>query len=184
MIRILVLMIVSLSASSVAIADDAWLVWLGRAHSFKMLGSEDARRGFYFGLEQSKAEPRFHFWGHDGELVREVYYLKSDGGGFRVWPETTAHNYGVTVAGRFWQKGGSATGLYVEVGWGIDYINRLTYDVYTRINSSPVLGFGVSFEVGGRETLVGLRWKHISNAGSAGPNEGENYFLLLVGVRL
>ncbi len=166
-----------------AASDPEWTAWFGRMHSFKMVGSEDARNGLYFGVEQARPEPRFHFWGYDADLVLEAYYFMSDGGGFRQWPETTAHNYGLSALGRYYLNREGSTRFYVEGGWGLDYINRLTYDLYSRINSSPVIGVGVVFERGDHDILLSFRLKHLSNAGTAGPNEGENYGVLMLGYR-
>lgn len=155
---------------------------VGPVLSFKVLGSEDARRGYFMGVQEARAERRFTLWGNRAQMVREVYVIETMGGGFRQWPETHAYNYGVSLVGRYWTKIIGTRG-YWEAGWGLDYINRLTYDVYNRLNSSPVLGFGFRLGEENRGGIIGLRWRHISNAGTAGNNEGENYAQLVIGMR-
>ncbi|HXH62183.1 MAG TPA: acyloxyacyl hydrolase [Fimbriimonadaceae bacterium] len=180
-LRALGCVFVLLSTGLVARAQEKnhWAFNVGPANSFKDLGSEDARHGWYFSLQHFAHEPRFKFWGFEADFVKEAYYMHTIGGGFRVWPVTRAHNFGITLAGRFWL----GHGYFMDAGWGLDYINRLTYDVYTRLNSSPVLGFGSIVKSPMGELQVSLRWKHISNAGTAGHNEGENYLVLAVGLR-
>lgn len=154
----------------------------GPALSFKVLGSEDARRAYFIGAQDSRPDPRLTLWGQEADLVREFTIMESVGGGFRQWPVTHAFNYGFSLIGRYWMRLFGHR-LFLEAGWGLDYINRLTYDVYGRINSSPLVGIG--FPIGDKEVghYLSLRWKHISNAGTAGNNEGENYAQLVIGIR-
>lgn len=162
----------------------SWTVWSGGAFSQKWVGSQDIRNGAYIGIEFSKAEPRFRYWRRDAELAVEGYYMNTSGVVFQESPFTRANNFGVAVMGRFWNRDPQAIRAYLEIGWGIDYIDRKTYDLDGNINSSPVAGIGTVIHIAEAELLIGVRYKHLSNAGTNVPNRGENYILFLLGTRI
>ena len=163
--------------------EPSWLITGGPVFSQSWLGSEDRRKGGFFSVQYAKREPRISYSGNEGEMAIEGYFLYSRGGGHRGWPVTRTFEYGLLLIGRYWhgELGGIRT--YYEGGWGLDYSNRLPFDLDQRLNSAPMLGVGIAMPFNGREIQIGFRWLHVSNAGTNGSNEGHNYLMATVGLR-
>ena len=53
----------------------------------------------------------------------------------------------------------------------------------SKINSTPMIGFGVSWNTSEGEASIGLRLLHISNAGLVGKNQGQNQLFLVYSWR-
>lgn len=83
----------------------------------------------------------------------------------------------------FWPHDELDRKMFFDLGWGFQYASHPTFDLDTRINSTPILGFGALFPMGPREFLLSLRLLHISNGGTDKPNRGQNEILLIMGVR-
>lgn len=163
--------------------EPSWLLTAGPVYSQKWLGSEDKRKGGFFSLQYAKPEPRFTYWGNEGELALEGYFIYSTGGGHASWPITRSHQYGLMVIGRFWQRDRGRYRTFYEAGWGLMYANRIDFDLDQRINSTPMLGIGVVIPYQDKEIQIGFRWLHVSNGGTNGDNEGQNYLMGTVGLR-
>jgi len=52
-------------------------------------------------------------------------------------------------------------------------------DLTSKINSTPMLGIGISWDTGQGEGSLGIRFLHISNAGTVQPNQGQNQLFLV-----
>jgi hypothetical protein len=179
-----IVVLAALAAFGTAHAQEPkWRASAGALYGQDWLGSEDTRRGGYYALSYSRPEPRIHFWGYDGELDIEGYYMFTKGGSDFIAGPNSSHHYGVLVIGRYYQHYTRATRAFVEAGWGLQFTNRLTHDIDTRVNSTPMVGVGLISPLGGEEVMFSLRYFHISNAGTAGGNEGLNFFQLSVGLR-
>ena len=163
--------------------EPSWLISSGPDFSQSWLGSEDRRRGGFFSVQYAKPEPRFCLWGTEGEMAIEGYFLYSRGGGHRGWPVTRSFEYGLLLIGRYWQGQSGGVRTYYEGGWGLDYSNRIPFDLDQRLNSAPMLGVGIATPFNGREIQIGFRWLHVSNGCTNGNNEGHNYLLATVGLR-
>jgi hypothetical protein len=152
----------------------------GPAFGQDVLGSEDTRRGGFYGVTYSRHEPRFRFRGTEAAVVYGAYYMFTKGGGFEDIPVNKMHSFGATVGARYplpWISGGR---LFADLGWGLAYNSIRTRDLDSRLNSTPYVGVGYAFEQG---TLT-LRWFHMSNGGSNGNNQGLNQAVVLFGMRI
>lgn len=151
--------------------------------SLTTLGSEDVRYGFGIGMGYGKPDRRFRFRSIPAQLVYEAY-LDRTTSRFRYAPHRSTYALGGLVLARwFWPRNEKGWGMYGGIGMGLQVAEFRTRDLNSTINSTPVLDIGGTFESGSREYLVGLRLLHISNAGTRGPNQGQNQLLLTLGVR-
>jgi hypothetical protein len=123
------------------------------------------------------------FWGYKAEIDYEGYYMVTKGGADFMAGPNISHHYGVMVIGRYFERYSKSARAYVEGGWGLQYTNRLTHDIDSLWNSTPMIGTGFIVPVDGDELIFSLRYFHISNAGTAGDNEGLNFFQFQVGYR-
>lgn len=73
--------------------------------------------------------------------------------------------------------------LYADIGWGANLSTSQSFDLGTKLNSSPMFGLGAAVRQGSQETLLGLRLLHLSNAGTNRENRGQNQVLFYVGVK-
>lgn len=147
--------------------------------SISILGSEDRRTGFGVGFGYGRQEPRFAIKGLRSQLVYEGYYDHTSSRGASGFGPNQAESFGVLAYGlwRWPPKGG--LGLYAAAGWGLQYTNRTSVDLDSKINSTPMIGLGVSWDTGKGEGSIGLRMLHISNAGTVGRNQGQNQLYLV-----
>ena len=166
-----------------AAQDVKWRVSAAAMFGQDWLGSEDTRRGGYYSLAFGKPEPRLHFWGYDAELDIEAYYIVTKGGSDFLAGPNTSHHYGVMLVGRYFERYSKAVRAFLEGGWGLQYTNRLTHDLDSLWNSTPMIGAGFVVPLKDAELMFTLRYFHISNAGTAGDNEGLNFFQFQVGYR-
>jgi hypothetical protein len=149
--------------------------------SFRVLGTADDRYGEGFGIGYGRPEPRFSLKQIKAQLEYEAYYDQTDSSMYH----TGTYAEGLLgVARWYWPRDRHGRGFYADLGFGFQYANTQTFDLDTRLNSTPITGFGGVFRANGREYLVGLRWLHISNAGTDRPNRGQNELLLMVTLRL
>lgn len=143
-----------------------------------VLGSEDTRRGGFYGVSFSRHEPRLRFRKAEAAVVYTAYYMFTKGGGFEDIPVNRMRTLGLTAAARY--PVALQGRLFAEGGWGLCYNSITTRDLDSRFNSTPFVGVGYLFDQG---TLT-LRWFHMSNGGTSGNNQGLNQAVLLFGVRL
>jgi hypothetical protein len=151
--------------------------------SMTILGSEDRRTGFGIGFGYGRREPRFAIKGVGSQLVYEVYYEHSSSRGASGQGPNQSESFGVLAYARHRWPQRRGMGLYATVGWGLQYTNRTSVDLDSNLNSTPMLGLGVSWENGFGEGSIGLRFVHISNAGLVGRNQGQNQLSLVYSLR-
>jgi hypothetical protein len=73
---------------------------------------------------------------------------------------------------------------YFEIGSGPMWSNRRVPAATSRFNVSSQAGFGVTlFPQSDRPLMIGYRFSHISNGGTAERNPGLNVHSMLIGVR-
>lgn len=166
-----------------AAQEEKWRVSAGALFGQTWLGSQDLRQGGYYAIARSRPEPRLHFWGHAAEMDVEAYYMYTKGGHWSILPTNNSHHYGVMLVGRYFQRTASRTRAFLEAGWGLQYTNRVTHDIDSNWNSTPMIGLGFDVELKGYDLMFGARYFHISNAGTVGGNEGLNFLQFQVGFR-
>jgi hypothetical protein len=71
----------------------------------------------------------------------------------------------------------------VDLGEGLQYATRPTYDLPSEINSTPILDLGTAVHIGRQDALFGIRFLHISNAGFVSPNRGQDEFFITAGIQ-
>ncbi len=160
-----------------------YIAWAGPQFGQALLGSEDARRGGFYSLEYARPEKRLAYKGHEGQLSFAGYYLANKGGGFDDLPVDHLHGFGALATARYWRRSTVGVPAFFEFGFGLLYINHTTRDMDSQLLTTPVMGVGIAFPVGGQEMLFSARLFHASNGGAAPPNQGFNSFQLLVGYR-
>jgi hypothetical protein len=174
----------ALFAASLSLAQGhRWGVSASAMFGQDWLGSEDTRRGAMYSVSMSHREPRLHFWGYDAELDYEAYYMFTKGGADFMAGPNSSHHYGVLLTGRYFQKYAKSSRAFVEGGWGLQYTDRLTHDLDSLWNSTPMVGAGIVVPFERTDLVISVRYFHISNAGTAGDNEGLNFFQLRFGLR-
>jgi hypothetical protein len=98
-----------------------------------------------------------------------------------------AQNYSTGfLAGARWlaQNPRSNVTPYFDFGWGFQMADQSTLDLPSELNSTPWAGTGIMVPIGKYQTLFGLRFVHISNAGFVKPNRGEDELFLTSEVRI
>ncbi len=148
-----------------------------------ILGSSEDRLVGGVSLGYGEPERQFRFRNLHAQWVWEGYLLQTDYiGNHPSAPETT-YGFGVLSYARYYFKTPSTVMVYVDLGWGLQYRDKTSLDLDTRINSTPVIGMGVVVNLFDQDWLVGLRLLHTSNGGTNPPNTGENLLLLTIGAR-
>lgn len=147
--------------------------------SWRILGSEDFRRVSGIGLAFSREEPRFKFRGLTGDLVWEGFLVNSTSDGTGQFKADHILGLGVIALARH-----RLGRFYSEFGLGLEYLNQLSYDISSKLSSTPTAGFGYAVPIGKvSELLIGLRLHHVSNAGTQPHNKGQNETLLVLSYR-
>lgn len=146
--------------------------------SLTVLGSEDRRTGFGLGFAYGRPERRFATRGIGAQMVYEVYWDHTSSRGASGRGPNQAESFGALAYGRWRWPMHRGLGLYASAGWGLQWTNRTSVDLDSQLNSTPMVGLGVSFDTGHGEGNLGLRFIHISNAGFVGSNQGQNQLFL------
>jgi hypothetical protein len=171
----------ALTASSFAQSPrGSWYVSLFGGHSARILGSQDIRTNYGFGLSWQKDEPRFHWRNGPSQLVFEAYYEHSNGQEHPTGQVTDA--LGVIWYARF-RFPSRRFNLFLDIGEGAQISTSESFDLGTRLNSSPMIGGGFAIRQGRQETLVGVRMLHLSNANAVPNNRGQNQLFFYVAVK-
>lgn len=173
----------AVTTPSVSSGEKPWMIWGFYGQSWFIFGSEDFRHTTGLTVQWTRPEPRFTFRGNRADLVLEANYFRSTGGNKFEFDADRANSFGLLALARYEFRPQKGLASYIEGGWGLQWIDRITIDLPSRINSTPTLGAGLIFPFGRTEVYVGVRWKHISNAGTRGNNPGQNQIMLGVGVR-
>ena len=160
----------------------SWYITVFGGTSAKILGTQDIRSNYGLAVGWAKPEPRFKWRHGPANLVLEGYYEHSVGEPARGRSERSFDALGFIAYARF-RVVEKSYALYFDIGEGIQFATVESYDLDTKINSSPMIGAGIGIRQGGQETLVGLRILHLSNGGVRRPNRGQNQVLFTVSVR-
>lgn len=73
---------------------------------------------------------------------------------------------------------------YFELGSGLVYTDHLVHDLTTRFNFGSFAGVGMYLHWMQGYPRIGVRFIHISNAGTGGSNGGANILQGVIGVRI
>lgn len=163
-------------------AKPSWYISFFGGHSFRVLSSQDIRTNYGLGIAWAKLEPRFKWRHGPTQLVVEGYYEHSNGETFARPQGRITDAVGMLWYARF-RFPRKDFNLFADVGWGAQLSTHESWDLGTRLNSSPMLGFGISIRQGNQETLFGIRIIHLSNAGLNANNRGQNQVLLYTAVK-
>jgi hypothetical protein len=149
-----------------------------------ILGSEDGRFGGGVSFAYGQPEKRFFMKGIPAQLVYEGYFDHTQSDGGNGFPPNSTVAVGALAYARWrWPVDKDGNGVYADLGWGLQFANQPTLDLDTRLNSTPVLDLGGTFREGRNVYLIGIRYLHISNAGTDRPNYGQNEFFFTFGFR-
>lgn len=161
----------------------SWHVFGFYGQSALVLGSEDSRLGGGLAIGYGKPEPRFRYGSIPAQLVVEGYVDRTISL-LKRKPSPDTNSVGTLVYSRWrWNLNEHGWGMYLDLGWGLQYSSQPSVDLDNHLNSTPMLGFGGTFRFGTQEFLAGIRVLHISNGGSNKPNQGQNQIFLTLGVR-
>jgi hypothetical protein len=164
-----------------------WEFHLGAGQTVvPILGDTNPRNNFYVGLQYAKSEKHLRIANRSGELFHEVYYEHSgsySGQGPNGNLPSQYDGLGYLLGARYtWGlKGGYK--LYGDLAVGLLYVSERTADLPSRLNSTPVLDFGLIIPNRSNPVTVGFRFLHISNGGAVPPNAGQNQLFLDLGIR-
>jgi Lipid A 3-O-deacylase (PagL) len=155
--------------------------------SFRSFGSEDPRSTLGFNLQWERPEPRLKLWRTPGQIVYESYINHSFSNGVENESAITTVALGGLVSMRYNLGGRSQTVRpFVELGVGLQYADKRTHDLPSKLNSTPSLGVGIHYRVLNQPWTASVRWFHISNAGTLGKakhlNRGQNQLLFSFGT--
>jgi hypothetical protein len=169
-----------LSAAQGIYDKPAWYATFFGGRSTRILGSQDMRTNYGLGLAWQRPEPHFKWRNGPAQLVLEGYFEHSNGEDRPTRGKIT-ESIGVIWYARFRFP---QFNLFADIGEGLHLSTSESFDLGTRLNSSPMLGIGFVVRQGSKETMVGARWLHLSNAGLNGENRGQNQMLFYVSVKL
>jgi hypothetical protein len=169
-----------LSVAQGIYANPAWYGTFFGGKSTPILGSQDIRTNYGVGLAWQRPEPHFKWRHGPAQLVMEGYFEHSNGEDHGIRGKVT-ESIGVIWYARFRFP---QFNLFADIGEGVHLSTSESFDLGTRINSSPMLGFGFVIRQGNQETMIGARLLHISNAGLNQSNRGQNQVLFYMSVKL
>lgn len=173
---------------SSAYADEfrapTWSLDLGFGTSVITMGTEEYRWATSIGFEvnwparitkiQSWENIEFREFASARWLITDAY-----GRGDRPF------DAGWLCLGFRWQYlGNSEYSPYFEFGSGFVYVDHLVHDLTTNFNFGSFAGIGVFLHSLKGSPRLGLRFVHISNAGTGGSNGGVNLLQGVIGVRI
>ncbi|MCW5940582.1 MAG: acyloxyacyl hydrolase [Fimbriimonadaceae bacterium] len=156
---------------------------VGYLFSARTLGSEDPRLGYVAMVGWGRPERRFRIKKNVPEAILSAYVAPSRSRGYVDIDPDSSLSLGASLIARYRVPLWRGAPTFLDVGWGVEYTNRITSDQPSQWNSTPILGLGFDVRLFGRESFVTARWHHASNAGTVGNNPGWNQIWLLVGFR-
>jgi len=160
--------------------------WYAAGHvgqSFRILGSEDIRKGWCVGAVYAKPEPRFSNSWESGDLAFALYFTDTESTKHPVKGDRS-QGFGFIAMMHVHRMWTESWGYYYSVGWGLQYADTTSIDLDSQLNSSPVFGAGIVCFWGKQELRFGFDFLHLSNAGLQGSNQGQNQLYFSVGLRL
>lgn len=174
-------MLSPLAAGQGFYSKPSWYISFFGGSSLRVFGSQDIRTNYGVGIAWAKPEPHFKWRYGPAQLVMEGYYEHSNGRNFGDRGEYT-EALGMIWYARF-RFPSRGLNLFLDIGEGAQISTSESYDLGTRVNSSPMLGLGFAIRQGGQETLIGIRYLHLSNANLNGENRGQNQILFYTSVK-
>lgn len=148
-----------------------------------MLGSKEVRQGGGIGFGYGRPEPRFRLWSVPAQWVWEATVDETHGLGTYASAPNDRLGVHVFSYSRWRGRTNHGIGAYADLGFGLYFVSP-NFDVNSDVSTTPLLGLGLAFRSGQKnEWLVGLRYRHISNAGTRSPNNGQNGIWLTVQFR-
>jgi opacity protein-like surface antigen len=152
-------------------------LYIGR--SKLILGTDEVREGVGAAYGFGRANPRLRIGGVPAQLVHTIHVMR----GYGEVDRDIATSVGYEAVARYRFRTNGKVGAYMDVGWGLEYTDRLSPDIDSHWNSSPMLAAGVAIKQPAGEVMIGLGWYHVSNGGTHKPNLGQNYIMLVLGFR-
>lgn len=152
--------------------------------SLLILGSEEDLMGVMLGFQYEIPRRKIRFWRADARPVIEAYYQNLTGGPNDGTPNGRLITGGILALARFRSPLEGETAWVTGLGWGLQLGSHPTRDLDSRLNSTPVVEFGLSMGKPEREVLLMVRFLHASNAGLKGNNQGQNQTFIYIAVRM
>jgi len=172
------------AASAQSLESECHTIGVFGGESALFFGSSDQRYGGGFSYSYARPEPKFHFLGMKSQFmltgyVDHTYAIKDRPG------DDPNYSAGFLASAR-WIVANHTANLapYFDLGWGFQMADTATRDLPSELNSTPWAGTGIMFPVGKYEGMVGLRFVHISNAGTVKPNRGQDELFLTAELRI
>ena len=158
--------------------------WLDAGQSITVLNSQNIHRTFNFTLQHVARQRRLSFHQTPGYLVLEGYYHHSVSSGVKALGSNQTDSLGILAMARYEYRTQRRPFWFAEIGWGLQWASKSTFDLNSQFNSTPVVSGGVILPTHGNELYLGLRYLHISNGGLKKPNNGQNQIHLIAGIKL
>ena len=169
--------------SDIPIVGPGYYIGIFGGKTAVMLGSNEKRTGFGFTFQYGENFPSLRFRKYPGELVVEMSFDYSHGGGFKTYGANDRFGFSILPMARWRGRPKDGRSLFIDLGLGL-YFSDPTVDINSFISTQPTLDAGIDFKSGEHEWLIGLRLRHVSNGGTKGPNDGQNFIALFVNYRL
>ena len=147
-----------------------------------IFGSAELRDGIAISFGYGIPSKRLRFRSVPGQAVVEVGGDHTHGLPTRALEPTDRAGFFANPFARFRGRTRAGVGAYFDLGLG-PYFTDVSRDVDLEVNTCPIAGFGVALRHGDEEWLVGLRFRHASNAGIHRPNYGQNVLQLTLSHR-
>lgn len=163
--------------------ERSWYLGGGIAYSPHILGSGDVRHGYYFSVAYGQPEKRLQFRKLPCQLIWQAYVLPSFGDTINNVPGFRSISYGALAIARYRWPRKNGWGFYFDLGFGLDYVNRVSRDVDSHFNTTPYGGFGLATLYDRGELFIGAHFLHISNAGTNYSNRGQNQITIGIEYR-
>ena len=161
-----------------------WYLTLMGGQTQKILGSSEIRINGGLDLGYGRFDPRLKLGTIPAEFVIEAYTYRTELQSAPAASPGQTSNYGALAVTRYrWPMEKAGNGMYVDLGFGVQFVNRPTFNLQSNLNTTPMVGIGGVFRSGKHEILLGLRLLHVSNGGRVKPNRGDNILFLTFTVR-
>ncbi len=161
-----------------------WYLTFMGGQTQKILGSSEIRITGGIDLGYGWFDPRLKLGTIPAELVLEAYTYRTELQSAPAASPGQTSNYGALAVTRYrWPMEKAGNGMYVDLGFGVQFVNRPTFNLQANLNTTPMVGIGGVFRSGKHEILLGLRLLHVSNGGRVKPNRGDNILFVTFTIR-